>query len=442
LGYIASAALNAGHEVSIYNQDIHHYPDSHLTEYLDKNKFDVVGLGIIAGYYQFKKLKAISKAINQSKNRPFYVLGGHGPSPEPKFFIDRTQADAIVIGEGDITFAKLLDTIENKQSLSDVNGIAYKSGDEVIVNERRTLIQDIDSIPFPAYHLFPMEYYRLLRLPNCRRSDFVISMVSGRGCPFKCNFCYRMDKGHRARSSENIIEEIKFLQKDYAITHVHFADELLMSSINRTINICESFLKAKLNIRWGCNGRLNYARRDVIKLMKESGCVFINYGIESMDDTVLKNMNKSLNTKQIIEGIENTLAEGISSGFNIIFGNFGDNKDVMKKNIDFLLKYDDCAQMHNIRPVTPYPGSELYYKAIEMGLLEDCADFYDNKHQNSDLLAVNFTELDDNEFYETLLDANKMLMTNYYNKKLNESLDMAENLYRTENVKFRGFRPV
>ena len=90
LAYIAAALLQAGHEVEIYNQDVHHYPDEHLTAYLDGQAFDVVGVGVIAGYYQYRKLLKISSAINHSKRRPLYVIGGHGPSPEPEFFLKKT----------------------------------------------------------------------------------------------------------------------------------------------------------------------------------------------------------------------------------------------------------------------------------------------------------------------------------------------------------------
>ena len=237
-----------------------------------------------------------------------------------------------------------------------------------------------------------------------------------------------------------IIEEIKFLKQEYGVTYIVFYDELLMSSVERTISLCEDFIKADLNIKWNCNGRLNYATPEVLKLMKQSGCVFINYGIEALDDQILKNMNKKLTTKQIIEGIETTLNEGISPGFNIIFGNINENKNTLKKGIEFLLKYDDGAQMRTIRPVTPYPGSPLYYYAIEKGLLKDCEDFYENKHMNSDLLSVNFTNLTDDEFHICLMEANKELASNYFKKKNLALNKQIEKLYLKKDTSFRGFR--
>jgi anaerobic magnesium-protoporphyrin IX monomethyl ester cyclase len=440
LAYIAAVLRKTGHEVTIYSQDVHHYSEANLLEYLNKNRFDVVGISFIAGYYQYRKILKISEAINQSKNRPLYVIGGHGPSPEPEYFIKKTGADVVVMGEGEETIVELLETVAERKPLSGVNGIAFQDSGKVIINDRRSLIRDIDKIPFPAYDMFPIDYYRLLRMPHASNSDFVLPVLSGRGCTFTCNFCYRLDEGFRPRSNESIIEEIHMLKKDYGITYVAFSDELLMSSEKRIVGLCKDFLKAKLNMKWDCNGRLNYAKPDVLKLMKESGCVFINYGIEAMDDTILRNMNKALTTKQIIEGIEATLAVGISPGFNIIFGNIGENRETLNKGIEFLLQYDDGAQMRTIRPVTPYPGSPLYYYAIRKGLLKDCADFYEQKHINSDLMAVNFTDLTDDEFHLSLCEANIRLLQNYHEKKLSSMIATTKKLYMEKDASFRGFR--
>ncbi len=449
LGYVASAIRNAGHNITIYNQDLYHHPESHLVDYLTHNDFDVVGIGVIAGYYQYQKLLKISGAINSVPNRPFYILGGHGPSPEPEYFLRKTRADVVIIGEGDISIVNLLSALENNVNnlpsnsfLSSVNGIAYLDNGKLAVTKSQELVKDIDSIPFPAWDLFPIDYYSMIREPKSTVSDRCFPVLSGRGCTFRCNFCYRMDKGFRPRSAESIIEEIEILKREYNITYVDFIDDLFMSSPKRIKELCNAFIKDDLNIRWCCNGRLNYATSDVLKLMKKSGCVFINYGIESMDNIILKNMNKNLTTKQIITGIDATLAEGISPGYNILFGNIGENTETLKKGVDFLIKYDDHSQLRTIRPVTPYPGSPLYYYAIEKGLLKDVVDFYENKHINSDLLSINFTDLSDEDFYKFLFDANKTLLENYHKHQLEYQINTAKKLYFEKDVTFRGFRQI
>jgi anaerobic magnesium-protoporphyrin IX monomethyl ester cyclase len=441
LAYIAAVLRQQGYDVEIYNQDVHHYPESHLQRYLDDNSFDVVGLSFIGGYFQYRKALKISEAVNRSKNRPFYIIGGHGPAPEPEFFMKKTGADAVVIGEGEETIIELLAALKNKGKYHNVKGIAFRDGNRFVVNERRPLIQDIDSIPFPAYDLFPMHYYRLYRMPFCNNRDFVMQILSGRGCTFKCNFCYRMDEGFRPRKNEGIIEEIKMLKKDYGITYIAFGDELLMSSKDRTINLCNDFIKNQLDIKWSCNGRLNYAKKEVLDMMKRAGCVYINYGIEAFDDQILKNMNKALTTKQVVDGIQATLDAGITPASNIIFGNIGESEETLKKGVEFLMTYyADNAEMRTIRPVTPYPGSPLYYYAIDKGLLKDCEDFYENKHVNSDLLAVNVTEMSDDEFHRCLFDANSVLINNYIDKLKVSYEKQMKKLYFGKDASFRGYR--
>ena len=441
--YIASVLRKEGYDVEIYNQDVHHYTEKHLTDYLNNNRFDAIGLGVTAGYYQYKKLLKISQAINRSKTRPdYYILGGHGPSPEPGYFLNKTGVDVAVIGEGEETIVELVNAISNNKPLSRIKGIAYRNAGQIVINDRRPVIQDIDDIPWPAYDMFPIEHYRLLKDPHSTNKDFFMPVLSARGCSFRCNFCYRMDEGYRARDPGEIVEEIKFLNKNYSINYIEFADELLMSSKSRTIELCEEIIKSNLRFKWFCSGRLNYATVDVLKMMKNAGCVFINYGIESFDDNSLRNMNKSLTTKQIVGGIEATLRAGISPGYNMIFGNIGETKETLDKSVGFLLRYDNGVELRTIRPVTPYPGSSLYYYAIEKGLLKGVEDFYENKHVNSDLLSVNFTDMSNDEFHRCLMEANVTLLKNYYKNKLDEMINVTEKLYLNCDANFRGYRQI
>src|SRR3989304_5215533 len=134
LAYIAAVLCKDGYEVEIYNQDLHHYPEEHLKDYLERKKFDIVGMGVIGGYYQYKKLLKLSLTINRSNNRPdYYIIGGHGPSPEPEYFLRKTGADIAVIGEGEETVKELFKAISNKTLLKDVKGIVYRDGSQIIV---------------------------------------------------------------------------------------------------------------------------------------------------------------------------------------------------------------------------------------------------------------------------------------------------------------------
>lgn len=443
LAYLAAAVRNTGHEVEIYQQDIYHYPDEHLTDYLNKNNFDVVIVSVIGGYYQYRKLLKISDAIKASKNRPNfkYLIGGHGPAADPEYFLRKTGADFVGIGEGEITIVELFDAIENNKDLTKVDGIAYfDKNKKYVLTKKRELIQNIDEIAMPAYDLFDITHYSLLRLPNIKAAERCMTMLSGRGCTFACNFCYRLDKGFRPRSAESIIEEIRYLKDKYNVKYIIFEDELLMNSKKRTVELCQAFIDAKVDISWNCNGRLNYADIPTLEKMKEAGCVFINYGIESLDNATLHVMHKCLTREMIIEGIENTLKVGISPGLNIIYGNINEPLSAIDDAVAFLSKYDDHCELRTIRPVTPYPGSELFEIAKQKGLIKDTEDFYENKHKNSDLLAVNFTQHSDEEIYAALHHANMKLIDKYIEHTKNKMKKTCENLYINRDASFRGFR--
>ena len=111
-----------------------------------------------------------------------------------------------------------------------------------------------------------MHYYRLMRGPKTTATDFAIPLMSARGCSFKCTFCYRMDQGYRMRSPESLLDEIEYLYKDFDINYIAFQDDLLMSSVSHTEEVCKEFLKRNLPIKWECNGRLNYCSEELFAI--------------------------------------------------------------------------------------------------------------------------------------------------------------------------------
>jgi radical SAM superfamily enzyme YgiQ (UPF0313 family) len=200
LGYLASSLRKADNQVTIYNQDVFHFAPEHLTKYLNEHQYDLVGLGVTAGYWQFKKLKEISQAVNASSRREdfLYVLGGHGPSPEPEYFLRTFCADVIVVGEGERTIVELSDE-QKYRPWNEIDGIAFIRDGKLVQTKPRALINDLDTIPFPAWYLFEINHYCLSPFPNMKHTDRTFPVLASRGCIFKCSFCYRMNEGIRFR---------------------------------------------------------------------------------------------------------------------------------------------------------------------------------------------------------------------------------------------------
>ena len=438
--YVAAYLRKHGYDdITYYSQDIYHFPAEHLTHYLNQNNFDVVAMGFVAGYHQHRKIFKICEAINRSIKRPFVVLGGHGPTPIPSFYIEMTGADAVVIGEGELPFLHLIKAIESGTLLQDVKGIAYRDGDGVTVNEREKPIRDLDTIPFPYYETLPMEYYLNAKLYNMRPVDRMMYMVSSRGCNYACNFCQRLEKGIRFSSPDRVVEELKKYKKDYGISYVVFLDELFMYSEKRVFELTEAFLKAELNMRYFCTGRLNTVTEKMLGMLKRSGCVYIDYGIEQFDNDALAGMNKRLTEDIIIKGIELTQANGFPIIFDIIFGNVADTRKSLRKTLDFFKKYNDYGQFRTIRPVTPYPGSPIYDYAIKKGMLKGPDDFY-KQHVNVELPTVNFTDIPDGEYLQLLFDANKEICADYFGHLNDAAVESFRKVYFDKDIGFRGVR--
>ena len=153
-------------------------------------------------------------------------------------------------------------------------------------------------------------------------------------------------------------------------------------------------------------------------------------------------MKKGLTIDQIHNGVKSTLSMGISPGLNLIWGFPGDTVENLQAATDFLMKYDPAHELRTIRPVTPYPGTALYAKAVKMGLLSGPQDFYENKHVNSDLFTVNFMDISTEEAHRHLMGANRALYQNYIEKRHSQFLNQTRQLYVEGNTSFRGFRDV
>jgi len=422
--YLMGALNKKGHTVGVWHQDLHHGRPEALTTILDENEWNIVGLGFVAGYWQYRQAKELSRAVNKAKNRKEfrYVLGGHGPAAEPEWFMGKMEADAVVVGDGERSICNLAD------------------------NNRRGIIQGLpcndDTAPLECYQWFPLDIYRLIRWPTSERTDFCFPILSSRGCKWHCSFCYRMREGYHQRAVGAIIEEIKWLHEHAKINHFQFSDELLMGSKARTEEVCNAILNLPFKIKWDCNGRLNFATLTTLRLMKESGCSYVNYGIESLDQKILNQMGKGLTVQRIFEGVQLTLDVGLSPGLNFIWGFPGDSIENLWRCVDFLRKYDPCDELRTIRPVTPYPGTPLYRLAIEKGLLEGPEDFYERKHLNSDLFTVNFTDILTKQCHEQLYWANEQLVASYFQKRKAKNDENTRKLYFEGDTSFRGFRAV
>jgi len=445
VGYLASALRRENVDVRIYCQDVFHYPDYHLRDLLEASSFDLIGLGFLAARYR-RTVEPLCEVINKCKKDAWLVLGGHGASPIPEYVLRKSQADVVAIGESEDTIVDLVECKVSRGNLADVKGIAYWKDGEIAVNERRPPIMSLDAIPFPAWELFPIEIYTSCCLyPGQEKTERSLAMISSRGCINRCSFCYRMEKGIRVRSVEDVVEEMKCLNSSYGVSYYSLQDELFVLNKKRLFEFEDALQREKLKIKFSCDARVDMFDLEMAECLKRMGCKKVNVGFESMSQRVLDEMCKRTTVEENIRFAEIAKETGLNMGLNVIWGNPCDTEESLRAIVEFVRKYNTYGEVRTIRPVTPYPGSPLYYDAIQNGLLEGPDDFF-NRLKNSDLLTVNFTDIPQDRFYELLFEANRELIKDHFEhttRDMTEAkrlIDSFHDLYFLKRYEFSGAR--
>jgi radical SAM superfamily enzyme YgiQ (UPF0313 family) len=446
VGYLSAVLQKQGYKIDIANQDLYHWSNEETVDkWVKNNSYDIIGMGFLSARF-VETVLPLCKEINKHKGNALLVLGGHGATATPEYILKATQADIIVMGEGEETIIDLMEHLDNYESLK---GIAYRKGNQITVNERRPPIKDLDSIPFPAWNLFPMEKYRsTCQYMGQDKNEYSFPMLTSKGCTNKCRFCFRTEKGIRFRSIQNVMEEMKQLYDKYNITYFIFQDELFIANIKRL----KEFIQGLKD--WGMYGKIKYnmggIRANIVtdelaQLLKESGCEYANVGFESMDQQGLDEMDKRETVEDNIRCAEILRKYKVTMGLNFIWGVPSDNEETLKRRVEFLRKYNSYSECRTIRFVTPYPACQMYLDAIDKGLLKDAEDFY-NRFKNSDLLTVNFTKIPTEEAYRMMFKANTELILDHLKHSVmsvDEARDILKGffgLYFEGMEKFRGAR--
>ncbi|MHB9156092.1 MAG: B12-binding domain-containing radical SAM protein, partial [Endomicrobiales bacterium] len=241
-------------------------------------------VGLTATTPLIKSALLIAEAAKNSFPGAVVVLGGVHPTVLPEEVLSHPAVDIVVRGEGEETMLELA----RGKALSGVAGISYKENGALRHNPDRPLIKDIDTVPPPAYHLLPMKNY-YPALGSYRRLP-AMSIFATRGCPGRCTFCHRTFYGKiRKRSAANIVEEVELLSRRYGIREIAFYDDAFTAFKDVVLEFCRLLEERKLKITWSCFTRADLVNRALLAAMKKAGCHLILFGVESADETILKN---------------------------------------------------------------------------------------------------------------------------------------------------------
>ena len=417
LATCAATLMEAGLDVEIYDINALRPQEDVMRRELETKTWDVVGVSGLITTYRFQKyLIPLLKDINPIAP---VVTGGGLATTSSQLLFDRTLVDIAVIGEGEQTILDVCNALRSGTDLKKVDGIRFRRNGDVIATLPRKNIEDLNTIPFPAWDLLPMDIY--LKNPiwgdpannsSGFRKDVKISrsmnIISSRGCPMSCNYCYHLfgRSSYRFRSVENVMQEIDILVDRYGIDFVGFVDDNMMASEKRILEFCDAMEKKRFPVTWGCHGRVTSTTPEILDRMADVGCVWIGYGIESGSQKMLDAMNKKATVKQAKSAIQNTRAAGIFPNTTFIFGYPGETQQTIQETIEF--KRDlgiECGSFF----ATPYPETPLY-KQIRKHM-DDENDFISSLGNATEFI-INLTDFDDFTMLELkqAMDENRNVM--------------------------------
>jgi anaerobic magnesium-protoporphyrin IX monomethyl ester cyclase len=298
--------------------------------------------------------------------------------------------DIVLLGEPDLTIRDLLDHLEGKTDdrppliqkmidehdpdyrtsfhedgsvdFSGIKGLVWRKGDEIIINQQRPFIKDLDDLPVPLHEMLPYQKYRMPLI----KGPFTF-IVTSRGCTAGCIYCIKhvsYQYSVRLRSPEKILEELWVLKK-LGINNVNMYADLFTVNRDQVIGLCKAMIDANINMKWTCNSRVDYVDEEMLGLMAKAGCWLMTWGIESGSEQVLRHARKGAYPDQAMRALTWAKKAGIKNWGYFIVGLPTETEETIRMTIDFSKKLPlDIALFH---VAAPYPGTPFFFEVVEQG---------------------------------------------------------------------------
>jgi len=358
LAYLGAVAEKAGHKVTVIDCQAEKIAPENFRDRIAQTPSEIIGVTATTLLYKSAmKLVGIAKEVQK---QAVTILGGsHGTFWGESALKEYPALDIVLRKEGELTFIELVEKLESKTSIGNVLGITYRSGNKIVRNADRPFIENLDSLPFPAHHLLPLEKLK-------HNGKIIFPLVSSRGCVYWCDFCstVRMfGRGYRMRSPKNVVDEMQLIHDKYGIDQVTFYDDAFSVDRNRVVKICEELHSRHLRLKWDCGTRVDMVDRELLKTMHHAGCFAVWLGVESGSETILGAMNKKIKIDQTKIAYKTAHQVGLMTIANVVLGFPGETEQTALETIRLVkeLNPDDVG----FYIATPYPGTPMYEKVIE-----------------------------------------------------------------------------
>ena len=379
LGYLATLARDAGHEVEIVDCLLEEYSFDDFEEHVRRKQPDLVGVKAYSA--DLEPIREMCRRVKQVSADIQTMVGGPHPSTEvgARLYSHFPSMDFAFAGEAEPGFVAFLETlVAGKKDYSHVPGLVWRNADGEIQANEKAVVEDLDSLPMPAWDLLqPQRYKWGYSFMNTKYP--AAPMVFTRGCPYLCTFCgsYLITgRKIRRRSPDDIVAEVKYLKENFGIRSLDIVDENLVFHRKYLITLCERFIEEDLDIAWNCpyGVRLDRLDEEMVRLMERAGCFALSLGLESGSDRILKQIKKVLTVEQTIEKVNmiKRVSNIMLQGF-FMMGFPTETKAEVEQTIDLAAKLPlDIAVFSPLR-VTP--GTEIYESLVADGTIYEEVDY-------------------------------------------------------------------
>jgi len=436
--YVMTYFHENGYKFDLLDIDINEYDDSYVENFVKNHHYDFVMLGSIVTHYKW--VKWFVNTVKQHQPTTHVIVGNSVGGSIPDVFLRNAHADAVVIGEGEITALELVDALRLGRELKKVEGIAFiDKNDELVITPARK-VGKIDDLPMVNWDFFDVQRY-LDQPPDAMDCDVTdeevrpMPVVTARGCSFRCTFCHFVfwNDPYRNRSPKSILQEVKRNIEKYNANNINFWDDLSFASAKQVNRLVDAILESGIKFKWTASIRADVFSRnhlskkeslEVAKKMKKSGCFSVGFSLESGNEEILKMMNKKIQVNEFSDTVFILRKAGIICNTSVVFGYPIETKETIRQTFDQCLK---VGVYPSIGFLLPLPATGMWDYAKANGFITDEDKFLDYMTERQDLV-LNMTKIPDEEV---------MIEIKKGAKKLNDMLQLG----LTEDTYIKTGRP-
>lgn len=414
--YVSAAAKKAGCDVVCLNLNHAENAAEALSQMIESHHCTMVAVGGLSG--EFSDIYPVLRHVKRHHPHVITMVGGGIITATPQVAMKALQyADIGMIGEGDETIVELYHALQQGTPMSEVRGIVYREGETYVVTGRRRDVPDLNALPLPDYQGFEFGHYLAtnnMGYGNQGEPLSPVNIVGSRSCPYLCSFCFHPSgRTYRERSMDSIFSEIDYLREHYpTINHIAMREELFASRPERIREFCDRIIR--YNLYWTIQLRVDNVTDDVLDCLSAANCLAVFIGTESMDDDVLKSMNKRVTAAQSQRVLKMAQAKNVPIRTGLIFGDKAETVESYTRSLEWFEKnqvYSDIQQrpLITVDMLIPFPGTRLYRYACEKGIIRDEVEYL-----RSGCPIVNLTSMDEDEFLEMMRRVQKINGRSYH----------------------------